>query len=707
MLQRVKEVQESDLRMVGALARNIQRVLAVTQADIDAAAAQGKGWLVKRVVKVNDPLDNLRGGTQLVIKQNSIQPGQNVMRVLYSGNSKTVGPAVAPLSLPGAAADDILSLVAFGGTQQEGVPQEYTRLDRLQGDGTAYIDLGITLNQDDEIEVDFIFKYAAGSQIFGYRDSASSKNITLFSGGGAGSLFMDFNNSDYTNYRLGTTGTDDAQYTAKISKAKRALYSGTTEIVANNTACPDTFTTGNALLFFAGGSPSGTAKFTGSILGVRIKDRMNLVPAKRNSDDVLGMYDTITGQFFTNAAGSGAFIAGDPMTPTPAYPVDIVCNNGVLKARHQSGLPLGYTLLDYAIFNGTQVVDTGLQISTNDEIRAKVYATATGFAYGADTSNPRITLYMSPGGNQRWGTGLSSNQGIPALNTELVVIQNKTSISYNGSSYSMSTTTDFTTINTLTIGNCNGNTSTPKFSGNFYYMEIYQGGSLVAKMVPVKASDDTIGFYDLVRNQFFAPITGTLVAGTAVSDPVEVYADGTVETIAIKDDQSATVSTATCKDLLSVGTYTDEQEIISGVVTRKVGIKVLDGTENWQNLSGYFNLSKTDLGSNSTVMPSNSHNIICSHFETKDGTFTDGVGIGGSYVNFKYDSITTVLADWKTWLAAQYNAGTPVIIIYPLATQTTNTVTPQPMQTAAGDNTAEITQAGMAGLELEVEYVEA
>ena len=41
MLQRVKEVQESDLRMVGALARNIQRVLAVTQADIDAAAAQG------------------------------------------------------------------------------------------------------------------------------------------------------------------------------------------------------------------------------------------------------------------------------------------------------------------------------------------------------------------------------------------------------------------------------------------------------------------------------------------------------------------------------------------------------------------------------------------------------------------------------------------------------------------------------------------
>lgn len=56
MLQRVKEVQESDLRMDGALARNIQRVIAVTQADIDAAAAQGKAWVVKPVVKVSDPV---------------------------------------------------------------------------------------------------------------------------------------------------------------------------------------------------------------------------------------------------------------------------------------------------------------------------------------------------------------------------------------------------------------------------------------------------------------------------------------------------------------------------------------------------------------------------------------------------------------------------------------------------------------------------
>ena len=36
---------------------------------------------------------------------------------------------------------------------------------------------------------------------------------------------------------------------------------------------------------------------------------LNFIPVKRNSDNVLGMYDTVSGNFFTNA-GSGSFIAG-------------------------------------------------------------------------------------------------------------------------------------------------------------------------------------------------------------------------------------------------------------------------------------------------------------------------------------------------------------------------------------------------------------
>ena len=722
MLQRVKEVQESDLRMSGSLARNIQRVIAVTQAQIDAAAAQGKAWVVKPVVKVSDPIDNLRGGTQLVIKQNAILPGQNVMRVMYvGGQAVVVGPGTSPLSLPDAMADDILSLTAFGGIQQNGVPQEYTRLDRLQGDGTAYIDLGITLNQDDEIEVDFIFKYVSGGQIFGYRDGASARNITLFSGGGAGSLFMDFNNSDYTNYRLGTTGTDDAQYTAKISKTKRALYSGTTEIAANNTACPDTFTTGNALLFFAGGSPSGTAKFTGSILGVRIKDRMNLVPAKRNSDDVLGMYDMITGQFFTNAAGSGAFIAGDPMTPTPDYPMDIVCNNGALKARHQSGLPLGYTLLDYIEATGTQYIDTGF--TPNQDTSAMLdaqflnYDSGTqGILFGARTSSTEniFNIQRLTAGN--WNMGYNnSNFNVGTADTNRHVFYKNKQYQYlDGVLKGTGTYSAFTCPGTAVLFGTNnsGTKYATAFPAKVWSFKMWDNGTLIRNLVPAQYGSN-VGMYDLVNGVFYQNAgTGDFTAGDPVSDPVEIYTDGTVETIAIKDDQNATVSTATCEDLLSIGTYTDEQEVISGVVTRNVGVKVLDGTENWTysepNTYGIANITGTITGK----VGGNKNELICSHFEPQtsawSSTSTEGILNGNNNNQVFFRVLGTRIPNltaWTQWLADQYNAGTPVIVIYPLATPTTESVAGQPMETAEGDCTAEITQAGMAGLELQVEYI--
>lgn len=119
MVRRIKAVSESDLRMSGNLAHNIQRVMPVAQAEIDTAAAQGNYWYVEPVIEVNDPIDNLRGGTDLVIKQNSITAGQNVRRVLIvSGNSVIVGPAYSPLSLPGAVADSLEYVKAYGLSEQ-------------------------------------------------------------------------------------------------------------------------------------------------------------------------------------------------------------------------------------------------------------------------------------------------------------------------------------------------------------------------------------------------------------------------------------------------------------------------------------------------------------------------------------------------------------------------------------------------------------
>ena len=542
MLQRVKEVQESDLRMNGALARNIQRVLAVTQAQIDAAAAQGQSWFVKPVVKVSDPLDNLRGGTQLVIKQNSILPGQNVMRVIYRvGQAVVVGPDVPPLSLPDATANDLLSLTAFGGTSQAS-------------------------------------------------------------------------------------------------------------------------------------------------------------------------------------------------TPTPADPVDIVCNNGVLKARHESGLPLGYTAVEYIQSSGSQYIDT-LRVPNNDDIieqrfQRKDTTSTTQAWYGSMPSSsqitPRVGIGCFTGG---FFGGFNSTAVASAdLDTNVHTLKfwcpNATTvmIEYDGVELERPQTSavdcyDPPVAMTSYLFARHGTNGVQTADGNgtkiYYHKEYLANGTLVLNMVPCKNASNVLGMYDLVSGQFFVNQgTGDFTAGDPVSDPVEIYTDGTVETIAIKDDQNATVSTATCEDLLSIGTYTDQQEIIDGTVTRKVGVLVLDGTENWTRATNqdgsanyvfYTQIDDKKVGKNQPM--------LCSHHEYIGSgsyvTLTAGKFLSNSAntsVYFDGGSITTA-TNWKNWLATQYANGTPVIVIYPLATETTETVTGQPMQTAAGNNTAEITQAGMAGLELEVEYL--
>jgi hypothetical protein len=136
--------------------------------------------------------------------------------------------------------------------------------------------------------------------------------------------------------------------------------------------------------------------------------------------------------------------------------------------------------------------------------------------------------------------------------------------------------------------------------------------------------------------------------------------------------------TATAEMLLSVGDYTDTQELLSGVVTRNLGIKVLDGTEDgWAKSNNSF--------SNTQICPDKIDSkkpMLCTHFVYNAGTTTTitdlkiGCSVNGTNVFFRYDTISTV-EDWQTWLVNQYQAGTPVIIVYPLATETTETVSGQ------------------------------
>lgn len=175
-----------------------------------------------------------------------------------------------------------------------------------------------------------------------------------------------------------------------------------------------------------------------------------------------------------------------------------------------------------------------------------------------------------------------------------------------------------------------------------------------------------------------------------------VYADGTVETIEV----DTTDSTATVEMLLNVDNYQDVQSILDGIVTRNVGVKVFNGTENWE------------------IQSHNDGRVICKidniiNDNTKPLKVTHGIwSVYATYRSDKWRILTgryiccytsqTSLADWKEYLAAQYAAGTPVIVVYPLNKSITETVAGQTLALKSGTNIIDITQASLQGLELEV-----
>lgn len=177
----------------------------------------------------------------------------------------------------------------------------------------------------------------------------------------------------------------------------------------------------------------------------------------------------------------------------------------------------------------------------------------------------------------------------------------------------------------------------------------------------------------------------------AVQEQV-IYVDGTPEVITVTDADGNT-QTASVQSIFSVGEYADNQEVIGGVVTRNVGIKALDGTEPWVSTSGVF-ATRID----GILKPPSNKIGISTHYK---GTNATNTNMPDNSIKISYSGSNGVVAikstaystadEFAAYLAAQYAAGTPVIIVYPLATPYTEQVSAQPLTTAVGTNTVSVT----------------
>lgn len=749
------------------------------------------------------------------------------------------------LNLPNAKADGLNYLKAYGKCYQGNLPYGYTQLESISGIANkAWFGTGVAGNNDN---LRFVFtgykdKGVAYTSFFANYIDESSNVTRLIAFTASSGIIAEVNRrsassviTNSTNYLVAHTYELYKENDVSILKVDgaqvdaMAAASGTansTNIAINASKINPSTPSSDVVTTFKGIFQI----YDGTTL-IR-----NYVMAKRDSDNAVGMYDTVNNTFKISE-GTENFTAGADLKPLPTYPLAITCNNGTIKVRSKSGLPDGYVKLKYLESSGTQYIDIGIsgECKVTIDCQGSAAASASKIVVGSYTSAP--SFFGAYSSTNKWGMsssfyGLLTNIDYTTRATFELYFSDNAYIKVNDTTYTCEGTTPIYTSATYALFRAKA-----AASGNYYYAnaKIYsctfeQNNTLVRNLIPAKRiSDNELGMYDLVSNTFLTNAgTGTFTGGGIDEDDLEIYIDGTTETIeihgknlfdyssigTIKPDPSGTTERegiiikglkagtytfscksnksftinyvriangvridgspapaitrspfqitltgemdeirfwvamttatswrdvsdvqleqgstattyepyfnggiATCQNLLSAGTYKDVQSILDGTVTRNIGVKVLTGDEDWA-ASSTANLYSLDGLNNYDSANFQNGVVFCTHFigvlPTTSGADMPNYSLraGGASgaavairrtIYIKYAGFSSV-NDFKQWLADQYANGTPVIVIYPLTTATTETVTAQTLTTKRGDNTIEITQASLGDLTLEAEY---
>ena len=203
-----------------------------------------------------------------------------------------------------------------------GLPSGYTGLEYLQSTGTQWIDTGIVPNADLMVEYTFQRVSSTGLAIwFGSSNGtgADYPTDTQFwtesnSWNIANCVPTGITPSSANGHRCVINGLDKNKHTVTFNRISdgKVLWDGS---VIGAYLPYETSNNKSMYLGISNHPDIGTYnKFTQNIYGARFTNKStgnlvaNFVPAK-NSSGVIGMYDTVSGQFFTNA-GTGTFVAG-------------------------------------------------------------------------------------------------------------------------------------------------------------------------------------------------------------------------------------------------------------------------------------------------------------------------------------------------------------------------------------------------------------
>jgi hypothetical protein len=183
-----------------------------------------------------------------------------------------------------------------------------------------------------------------------------------------------------------------------------------------------------------------------------------------------------------------------------------------------SDLPAGYSRVDYILFTGRQIVDTGIICNKNTKIQTYfTRASSTQeYLYGVASSNNTASVTAYLGGSWRFGNK-AATKTVGTVNAKVgyAAYVDVSTISVSNHVAAISGVNDFETVGSLLIGSCrsaSGAVGAAQFDGTISFFSMWEGDEQVLKLVPV--TDGTIfRFWDMVSKTFFDSITDTPLDG--------------------------------------------------------------------------------------------------------------------------------------------------------------------------------------------------
>lgn len=220
---------------------------------------------------------------------------------------------------------------------------------------------------------------------------------------------------------------------------------------------------------------------------------------------------------------------------------------------------------------------------------------------------------------------------------------------------------------------------------------VYDGGKVYIK-IPAKTPIQTITLYPQVM--FSGDGEGKLTTD------YEPYFDG---------------GEVTAPVLRKIGEYADEWDAQTGKGIRRIGVKVLDGTEwwdkyHWLNGKGYYSY-RTHINSFNVL---EKLQCLCTHYPSHhshaelyygeiEAAYVGGVTDASSWLIIG-NSFPTV-AEFKAFLAEQYANGTPVTVYYVMAEPKPFETPAQPFKASKGFNQIWETDSAPSSLDIKVKYI--